>query len=226
MSVKPSEILIAVLGAGSARRFGADKLAQPCGGQPLGSWAMQAALATDAPVVWIAGNAAPAWVACNIAENPRAAEGIGTSVALAARLAANRGAKALLVMLADMPLVTTRMLHELIACGAPAAFRQADERPGVPALIPATLFDRLTGLTRDQGAGRILAAERSVTLLEAPAGALLDVDTPATMAMASQLLSQSRQPAGGRQEAADLNRRTDAPAHRDRPSSAPDCGAD
>jgi len=190
VSCLPSQILIAVLGAGNARRFGADKLAQPCGGRPLGSWALQTALSMDAPVVWIAGSAAPGWVTCDIATNPRAAEGIGTSVALAAHLAQAGDAQALLVLLADMPLITTAMLSDLIAGKAPAAFRQADGRPGVPALIPATLFGQLQALTGDQGAGRVLAGQSDLTLLDAPPHALLDVDTPAALAEAEHWLSQ------------------------------------
>jgi molybdenum cofactor cytidylyltransferase len=190
VSYLPSEILIAVLGAGSARRFGADKLTQPCGDRQLGSWALQAAQATGARVVWIAGSASPDWVTCEVATNQRASEGIGTSVALAAQLAQARDAKSLLVTLADMPLVTVAMLRDLITGEAPAAFRQPDGRPGVPALIPSTMFGQLQALTGDQGAGNVLAGQSDLTLLDAPPHALLDVDTPEALADAERWLSQ------------------------------------
>src|SRR5690606_40150061 len=46
----------------------------------------------------------------------------------------------LLVLLADMPLVTAEYLSELAAAPAPAATRQLDGRPGVPALLDRELL--------------------------------------------------------------------------------------
>ncbi|WP_310533972.1 nucleotidyltransferase family protein [Novosphingobium sp.] len=187
---RPADIVIALLGAGRASRFGADKLAQPCAGKPLGQWALEAAQATGLPVVWIAGERAPDFVTCEVARNSHASEGMGTSVALAARLAVERGAGALLVMLADMPLVTTDLLARLVEADAPSACAYGSE-PGAPALIPATLFGELAALSGDMGAARVLRGRGDVSLVEASAEALFDVDTPQALAEAERLL-QSR----------------------------------
>lgn len=186
---RPADILIAVLGAGSARRFGADKLAQPCAGKPLGLWALEAAKGTGLPVIWIAGRTAPDWVDCEIAQNPRAAEGLGTSVALAARLARERDAAALLVTLADMPLVSSQFLLRLAGARAPAACSH-DFSPGVPALIPASLFGELESLGGDMGAARILRGRGDVSLVDARREELLDVDTPEALAEAESRLAR------------------------------------
>lgn len=184
---RPADIVIALLGAGRARRFGADKLSQPCAGKPLGQWALEAAQATGLPMVWIAGDAAPDFVTCEVAQNPRAGEGMGTTVALAARLAAERGAGALLVMLADMPRVSPALLARLISAGAPAACSYGFE-PGAPALIPAALFGELAALSGDQGAAQVLRGRGDVALVEASAEALFDVDTLQALAEAERLL--------------------------------------
>ena len=185
-------IQIAVLGAGKASRFGADKLAQPCAGKPLGQWALEAAQTSGLPIVWIAGEQTPPFLdGIAVIANPRAAEGISTSVALAAELAKARGAEALLVMLADMPLVSLTLLSRLITSGAPAACRQADGRAGVPALLPASAFPALMALAGDRGAGSVLAQMDALTLLDCHASELFDVDTPEALAEAERLLAHS-----------------------------------
>jgi molybdenum cofactor cytidylyltransferase len=183
--------LIVVLGAGRASRFGGDKIAAPCAGLPLGQRALEAALATGLPTVWLAGDTTPAFVAgrAEVRHNLRASEGIGTSVAMAAELATTRGAAAVLIMLADMPLVTPALLKRLIAVGAPAACRHPDGHPGVPALLPAAVFPALQGLTGDQGAGPILRGLPELTLLECGPDELLDVDSAADLAEAARLLT-------------------------------------
>jgi hypothetical protein len=147
----------------------------------------------EAPIVWIAGAQEPSFIrdSCPIAYNPHAALGLGTSVALAASIAEAQRADALLIMLADMPMLTPALLDRLMAAGAPAAFAQADGRPGVPALIPSTAFAELQGLKGDRGAGPVLADMAGLSLIPGDADALLDVDEPAALAKAAILL-QSR----------------------------------
>lgn len=186
-------MLIAILGAGRSSRYGSDKLVQPCAGKPLGRWALDCALQMGAPIVWIAGEHEPIFItdSCPIAHNPHAAQGLATSVAFAASIAEAQRADALLIMLADMPLVTPALLARLIAAGAPAAFAQTDDRPGVPALIPSTAFAALQGLKGDRGAGPVLSNLAGLSLIPSDADALLDVDQPSALAKAAILL-QSR----------------------------------
>ena len=190
--------LIAVLAAGRGTRFGADKLATPCAGRPLGQWAQAAALGAGLPVVCVVGphSALPCLAGVERMVNPLADEGLGTSLALAARVAMARGAPFLLVMLGDMPLVTAALLGRLLALGAPVAcLHDADgdtpARPGVPALFGAAMLPQLAQLGGPRGATGLLAGLAPDRCLAAPD--LLDVDTPAALAQAEARLL-ARQP--------------------------------
>jgi molybdenum cofactor cytidylyltransferase len=182
--------MIAILGAGRSRRFGRDKLSQQCAGKPLGRWALDAALATGLPVAWIAGAAAPPFVegACEVHHNPTAEAGLSTSVACATEVAQRTGHEALLVMLADMPLVDTALLLRLIEHQGTAACRYPDGHPGVPAQFRAELFSSLRRLAGEQGARAFLRGLPSLRLVSCDPEMLLDVDRPEDLARADRLL--------------------------------------
>lgn len=182
-----SSTLVAVLGAGSARRFGAAKLTQPCAGKPLGQWALEAALGTGLPVVWVAGAEVPNFVSVDVIRNEHADEGMGTSVACVAHQARAMGAARLLVMLADMPLVTTGLLDELLATPAPAACAWGG-KAGVPALFAADHFALLEGLSGDRGAAAVLRGLDGVSLLHTAPEVMRDVDTPQDLAEMEPLI--------------------------------------
>lgn len=179
-------LAIALLAAGKAERFGGGKLDAEFRGAPLGRYALEAANALDGGPVWVvAGDPGPTFAAgADILVNLRAAEGIGTSVAFAARHALESGAAALLLLAADMPLVspaTLRRLVEACAPGVPAAVRHADGRAGIPACFPRDWFAALRGLTGDKGAGALLRGG-DVRVLAVPATELTDVDRPEDLA--------------------------------------------
>lgn len=191
--------LIALLAAGRASRFGADKLAAPCAGRPLAAHAVAAVRATGLPALCItAPGPRPDWLpeAIPAVPNAAAAAGLATSVALAAREAAARSAPALLVHLADMPCVTPELLLAVAAAGPLAACAHSGGRPGVPALFPAARFAELAALTGDRGAGALLAGDPQVTLVGCAAEDLLDVDTPAALARAEAVLNLRQRKAG------------------------------
>ena len=123
-------LVVAILAAGSARRFGGGKLEADCGGRPLGQWALEAARTLDpAALGVVVGDAAPHSVhGAEIVRNPYALHGLGTSASAAARWAIDREADALLVMLADMPLVSP---PSPASFGSIAAGKQAGT-PGLP----------------------------------------------------------------------------------------------
>ena len=191
--------LITLLAAGSARRFGADKLAAPCAGLPLAAHAAGAVMQTGLPALCItAPGPRPIWLPDGIAAlpNPLAAQGLGTSVAIAARAAALRGAPGLLIHLADMPCVSSGLLLAVAGSGPLAACRHADGRPGVPALFPASRFAELAALTGERGAGALLAGATDVALIDCAAEDLLDVDTPEALARAEEVLNLRQRKAG------------------------------
>jgi len=193
-----SGTIVAVLGAGRAERFGGGKLDAPLAGRALGAWAIRRAQALGHPCLFVASATLPAFLADlsappEIAHNPAAATGMGSSLALAARIARERGAARLLVLLADMPLVeeaTLRALREATAPGgsAAAACRYPDGRLGPPACFGAALLPRLEGLEGDHGARRLLASLQDVVAIPAGADELLDIDSPADLASAASLL--------------------------------------
>ncbi|WP_347303361.1 NTP transferase domain-containing protein [Croceibacterium sp. TMG7-5b_MA50] len=188
-------VLAAVLAAGQARRFGGGKLDAACAGRRLGSWALDAVAGTDVvdrviivPPVPPLFASASGWT---LIPNPLAADGLGTSLAIAARHALLLGVEALLVVLADMPLVDTPMLRALLQAGSPAAVCHG-ERPGVPALLPAATLPALSMLDADHGAGGLLARTPELVRMTVAPELLLDVDEPAALARAAAALLKRR----------------------------------
>jgi len=183
------ELRIAILAAGQAHRFGGEKLDMPVAGRSLGRFALDSALQLDAPrpviivrepVPDFARRAAEEGVA-ELILNPRADEGLATSVALAARSAALAGSRALLLMLADMPLVSPATLSRLAASaapGRPAAVRHPDGNAGIPACFTSDQFAALQELRGDRGAAALLR-QAEVSLIDASAAELRDIDTRA-----------------------------------------------
>ena len=182
-----ADLCVAVLAAGRATRFGGGKLEAACAGKPLGRWVLdavdEAGLKAGLIVTGPEGlSFADGWTRLI---NPAPESGLGSSLALAARLALLGDAETLLVLLADMPLVTAGYLRELAAAPAPAATRQADGKPGVPALLDRKLMRKAERLAGDRGAAPLL---RQAPLLDPPAGMLADVDTTHDLAQAERAL--------------------------------------
>ena len=179
---------VAVLAAGRGTRFGGGKLEAICAGKPLGRWVInaveEAGLGKGAIVTGHEGvSFAEGWTAL---VNPQPERGLGSSLALAAQAALDDEASALLVLLADMPLVTPGYLRELAALSPPAATRQPDGHSGVPALFGRALLERAAELRGDRGAGSLLSG---AVLLDSPSGMLRDVDTPEDLAEVARTLS-------------------------------------
>jgi CTP:molybdopterin cytidylyltransferase MocA len=179
---------VAVLAAGSGTRFDGGKLEAMCAGKPLGRWVLDAVEAAGlGPGTIVTGpdgvSFAEGWSA---AVNPMPEAGLGSSLAIAAQLNSHEGA--MLVLLADMPLVTPAYLRALAAIDAPAATRYPEGHAGVPALLDRELIAAATQLTSDHGLGTML---RTASLLEPPVGMLRDVDTLDDLAQVERILSSS-----------------------------------
>jgi xanthine dehydrogenase accessory factor len=184
--------LVAVLAAGRGTRFGGGKLEAICAGKPLGRWALDAvADAGLAPGV-NRDRAARRQLCRGLARavQPPTRTRLGLLAGAGAQAALDGGASTLLVLLADMPLVTPDYLRRLAAASPPAATRQPDGHAGVPALLDRALLARKPrAWPGDRGAGALLTAVPGLAHREPPAGMLRDVDTQEDLAEVARALA-------------------------------------
>lgn len=177
---------IALLAAGSSKRFGdADKLAQKFRGARLGEHAARAIPRQQFEQAHVitaeaAHPCAPAWTASGFETvlNPDAAQGMGTSVALAACLATEAKLDALIIALADMPLVPREHFAALIAelkrtCDIVGSASGGAHMP--PAIFGSEFFAELAVFSGDQGARMLINESRAI---RCPPEWLIDIDTP------------------------------------------------
>ena len=181
-----------LLAAGSASRFGSDKLQHAL---PHGvAIAVQAARHLKAELPRIVAVVRPgadatarvlATEGCEVVVCERAAEGMGASLACAARAAG--AADGYLVALADMPFVrpsTIAAVRDALAQGAVLAAPYWRARRGHPVGFAGRLRAELERLAGDEGAKRVLEAHAAL-LVKVPVGdpgALRDIDRPEDLA--------------------------------------------
>jgi molybdenum cofactor cytidylyltransferase len=122
---------------------------------------------------------------CEIVVCENAAEGMGASLACAARQAGV--ADGYLVALADMPFVrrtTIAAVREALEAGAPLVAPYFRARRGHPVAFSKSFYKELLTLQGDEGAKRLLAAHER-TLKKIPVGdpgVIRDIDTPDDLA--------------------------------------------
>lgn len=188
--------LVAVLAAGAGARFDPQaygaKLDAMLAGKPVGQWVLDAVAASGlAPGVIVVGADAPRFARASgwhLLVNERARDGLGTSLAIAAGAALAQG-RALLVVLADMPLVDPDHLAALAATPQ-AATRYPGGRLGVPALIGPALLPQVTTLAGDSGASALLGASTDVTAITPPECMLIDIDRSDDLLRAANMLKK------------------------------------
>jgi molybdenum cofactor cytidylyltransferase len=181
-----------LLAAGSAKRFGSDKLLHPLQhGVPI---AVQAArhLKKEIPNVVAVLRPGSDKLAellraegCEVTLCANADDGMGASLACAVRAAG--AADGYLVALADMPFVRPTSIgavRDALASGARIAAPYFRTRRGHPVGISGTFFDRLIELGGDEGARRILAAHEAevVKVPVGDPGVIRDIDQPGDLA--------------------------------------------
>ncbi|MXO58277.1 NTP transferase domain-containing protein [Altererythrobacter salegens] len=182
-------LAIAVLAAGSARRFGGGKLDAECEGKPLGAWALESARGLNAQLAVVVGPEMPAFArdeALVVALN--ADDGIGVSAAAAAQWAIELEADALLIMLADMPLISLSTLNRLCEGPLPSAVSWSGDKPGAPACFPREMFAELAQLKGDTGAASQMRGRNDVRFVDVPEDELRDVDRPEDLADVAAIL--------------------------------------
>ncbi|MCB2185351.1 MAG: putative selenium-dependent hydroxylase accessory protein YqeC [Deltaproteobacteria bacterium] len=200
-----------VLAAGLATRFGGPKLAAPLGGRPLLAWPVAAALEAGMDRVLLVtgpGESGPAALLppdprLEVVSNPRPTDGLGASLAVAARRAAELSAVCLVVLLGDQPFHQPEVIRRTaeLAAASPGAVAAAwsGERLGHPVAWGAAYLPELAALTGDTGGREILArvGER-VARVAAPPESAWDVDRPGDLARAARFLADQPPAAPGR----------------------------
>ncbi|MEM6490121.1 MAG: nucleotidyltransferase family protein [Pseudomonadota bacterium] len=182
-----------LLAAGQSRRMaGRDKLMEEIAGEPVLARVARALAASGVDEVIAvlrpddpARSAALAGLPVRIVRNPRAAEGMGTSIACAIA-ALDPAADGALIALADMPELEARDHARLLAAFDPGEGREIvratteDGAPGHPVLIGRRFFEPLAASGGDEGARRLLQEHRDFVVTVALPGerARTDLDTP------------------------------------------------
>lgn len=170
-----------VLAAGSASRFGGDKLSAPLNGEPLLHHAIRAARAAPGErviVVTAPGLAIGEWPgAPEVTALPLASGALSAS--LRAGLTAAGAVDGVFVFLGDMPLIPLDLAARLAeALGDRfAAVPRQEGRIGHPVLLSARAFAAVAKLEGDTGAGKLLRSRNDLAVVDcADAGIHLDVD--------------------------------------------------
>ena len=183
-------LALVLLAGGQSTRFGGAKLMADLGGTPLAlhAAAMLAALPFAARYA-VTGPDVPDLAALGYTTVPLDPPGAPQAHSLALGVAAAQadGARAVLVALADMPLVPSGHIHTLVS--AFTGDRIATSADGVtmpPALFGAQHFAALTALGGDRGGASLLKGAPTVPLDPRLA---LDVDRPEDLARAAARLA-------------------------------------
>jgi molybdenum cofactor cytidylyltransferase len=138
--------------------------------------------ATDGRVAKAAGEGR--W---RVVENPNARDGLSTSLRAGLRNI-DRMADGLLVALADMPGISSALVHNLVSAfeinpGAIVFPASPDGRRGHPITWPRSLFAALDTVTGDRGGKEILAQHQDLwrPVVCDDSGAFADIDTRADL---------------------------------------------
>ena len=186
-------VVAILLAAGSATRFGSDKLLHCLPHEvPI---ALQAARhlrsVFAANVIFAVRPGAEELAAllrtegCTVVVCEKAADGMGASLACAVRSA--KDAEGFVVALADMPFIRASSIaavRDALAAGALLVAPYFRARRGHPVGLAAKFRRELEALAGDEGARKIIAAHEA-SLLKIPVGdpgVLRDIDTPGDLA--------------------------------------------
>ena len=190
--MQEARVYAVVLAAGAASRYGSTKQLATLDGETLVHRAARLAreLCGDRSLLVVGHDAGEVTRSADgqcqfLAFNDRYAEGLGTSLSLAARVLED-SADAFVLMLADQPRVSLAHLESLIErCngnGDSVVATAYAGTLGAPAVLPAGLFPRIAALEGDRGAKALFDDPRLAVEVVAFDAAAADVDTPADLA--------------------------------------------
>ncbi len=184
------KIAILILAAGASSRMGEPKQLLAWGKSTLLNHAIAQALLVSDTILTILGAhqdvIAPTLTnSQRIIFNPNWKEGMGTSIARGiATLQQQDNFEAILIMLADQPLIDAKYLKELTALhfnsGSKITATSYGTRKGVPAVFHNSLFKELGKLNKDYGAKMLMKRFASDLTSLDPCGREVDIDTRET----------------------------------------------
>lgn len=186
----PDRVIGLLLAAGAGERLGGAKPIAPLAGRPLYEWPLAALRAGGVEDVVVVVGATPLDVpGADVVRAGDWREGVAASLRAGVARARERGADAVVVALADQPLLDGRAVAKVLAARAlgevDAVRATYDGRPNHPTVIESSLFDAVAELRGDQGARLLLHAARLVPC--DGLGAPDDVDTPEDLARVERL---------------------------------------
>ena len=189
MTDKQRRVAAVVLAAGMSMRMKANKLLVQIGGQPLVRRVVRSIEASRArPIVVVTGHehervtGALAGADCRIVYNSNFRNGLGTS--LRAGVAAVAECDGAIILLGDMPAVSSFLIDEMIAAFDPDEDRAIcvstyNGRRGNPVLFDRRFFPELLKISGDVGARDIVGKYRELVcdVESRNEGPLIDLDT-------------------------------------------------
>jgi molybdenum cofactor cytidylyltransferase len=173
-----------ILAAGASRRFGrSNKLLAPFRGKALVLHAAEALhMASVNKLLAVTSDPEVTALLPEFHHIP-GEKLLSQNIAHGAAWAKSQGADRLIVVLGDMPFVTSAHCDQLIErCSDSSA--SASSSGGVrspPVCFPSAMFDNLIALTGDRGAKALINAMPSQNIIDASSGELLDIDTQAEL---------------------------------------------
>jgi CTP:molybdopterin cytidylyltransferase MocA len=180
-----ADVATIVLAAGGSRRLGHAKQLVELAGEPLVHRVAATCAALAAGPVGVVVGAEADRVAAALGplrvariDNPAWADGMASSIRAGVAWARTTSANALLIALADQPLITAKhlaALRDAWLAGAPIAASRFAGVLGAPALFDRARWDDLDKLEGDRGAAPLLRGPE-VAAIEWAGGAV-DVDT-------------------------------------------------
>ncbi len=175
-----------LLAAGSGSRFlgGSHKLTAILADKPVYQWALEAAISADiGPVVLVTGAVelaldltTSANTSITVVHNPQWSTGMAGSLQVGIAAARQLGAEAVVVGLADQPLVTATAWRLLAASPSPLAVATYNDRRGNPVRLHAELWDTIPK-SGDEGARSLLRIYPELVEEVSCKGSSSDIDT-------------------------------------------------
>lgn len=197
----PKRISAVLLAAGSSRRFGSPKQLSRLGGLTLIERALDALARSrvDETIVVLGHGAEElrsrlAGRDIRVVVNKRFAEGLSTSLQAGIGALAE-GTDAVLVVLADQPLVTPKMIDSIIEryvkTGSYVVTSASGGVVSPPVIFDRSVFDEIMALKGDIGAKSIILKHADSQRVEVPPGLLVDIDTKEDAERVKKLLRRA-----------------------------------